>query len=112
MDGGEPGWEEVTGVDGITRIFGYMPAASPPKDFFLSVGESKAELFASIDSATWHGAVLMLAGLLASMGVAWAGRELVRGPIQGPTRSTADHYQSDRERGARLATHFTPVAIP
>jgi hypothetical protein len=25
MDGGEAGWEEVTGVDGVTRIFGYVP---------------------------------------------------------------------------------------
>jgi hypothetical protein len=111
MDGGEPGWEEVTGIDGITRIFGYVPPVLPPKDFFLSVGESKAELFASIDSATWHGAALMLAGLLASICVAWAGRKFVRGPTQGLSWSTADQYQSDRERGARLATLFTPVAI-
>jgi hypothetical protein len=111
MDGGEPGWEEVTGVDGITRIFGYVPPASPPKDFFLSVGESKAELFASIDGATRRGAALMLAGLLASMCVAWAGRKFVRGPTLGPNWSTADQYQSDRERGARLATLFTAVAI-
>ena len=111
MDGGELGWEEVTGVDGITRIFGYVPPALPPKDFFLSVGESKADLFASIDSATWHCAVLMLAGLLASIGVAWAGCKFVRGPTQGQSWSTANQYQSDRERAARLATLFTAVAI-
>jgi hypothetical protein len=34
MDGAEAGWEEVTGVDGVTRIFGYVPSSLPPRDFF------------------------------------------------------------------------------
>src|SRR6516162_6826 len=79
MDGGEAGWEEVTGVDGITRIFGYVPASLPPKDFFLSIGEAKAESFAAINSATWHHVTLVLMGLLGSIGIAGAGRNLVRG---------------------------------
>jgi hypothetical protein len=33
MDGDESGWEEATGADGVTRIFGYVPAALSPKDF-------------------------------------------------------------------------------
>jgi len=82
MDGGEAGWEEVTGVDGITRIFGYVPPSLPPKDFFLSIGEAKAEGFAAIDSATWRGAALILAGLWAIY-VAWAGRRLVSSPAEG-----------------------------
>ena len=52
MDGNTAGWEEAVGVDGTTRIFGYVPAALPPRDFFLSAGQSKAEAFAAIDSAT------------------------------------------------------------
>ena len=82
MDGGEAGWEEVTGVDGVTRIFGYVPPSLPPKDFFLSIGEAKAEGFAAIDSATWRGAALILAGLWAIC-LAWAGRKLVSGPAEG-----------------------------
>src|SRR6516164_3702878 len=82
MDGGEAGWEEVTGVDGITRIFGYVPSALPPRDFFLSVGESQDEAFGAIDSATWRGAALILAGLWAAISVAWAGRRLVSSPTE------------------------------
>ena len=48
MDGGEAGWEEVTGVDGVTRIFGYVPSSLPPRAFFLSIGEAKAEAFAAV----------------------------------------------------------------
>ena len=75
MDGGEAGWEEVTGVDGVMRIFGYVPSALPPRDFFLSVGEPQDEASAAIDSATWHGAALILAGLWAAIYVAWAAAE-------------------------------------
>jgi class 3 adenylate cyclase len=83
MDGGEAGWEEATGVDGITRIFGYVPPSLPPKDFFLSIGEAKAEEFAAIDSATWRGAAVILAGLWAAIFVAWAGRRLVSSLTEG-----------------------------
>ncbi len=83
MDGAEAGWEEVVGVDGTTRIFGYVPPALSPRDFFLSIGEAKTESFAAINSATWRDVTLMLAGLLASICVAWAGRELVHQPAQG-----------------------------
>jgi hypothetical protein len=34
MDGNTAGWEEAVGVDGTTRIFGYVPPALPPRDFF------------------------------------------------------------------------------
>src|SRR6185503_10576728 len=55
MDGDTAGWEETPGVDGQMRIYGYVPPALPPRDFFLSAGQSKAEAFAAIDSATARG---------------------------------------------------------
>src|SRR6516165_8861608 len=55
MDGNKAGWEEAAGVDGTTRIFGYVPPALPPRDFFLSAGQSKVEAFAAIDNATKRG---------------------------------------------------------
>jgi class 3 adenylate cyclase len=111
MDGGEAGSEEVTGVDGITRIFGYLPSSLPPRDFFLSVGESKDEAFAAIDSATRRSAALILAGLWAAISVAWAGRRLVSGPTEGLGWTAADQRPSDGEGGVRLANLFMPAAI-
>jgi Cache domain len=108
MDGGEAGWEEVTGVDGVTRIFGYVPSSLPPKDFFLSIGEAKAESFAAINSATRRDAALILAALLGSVCVAWAGRNLVLGPAKGQRQHAADH-QFTREIDARLADPFVSV---
>jgi signal transduction histidine kinase/CheY-like chemotaxis protein len=91
MDGDTAGWEEAVGVDGATRIYGYVPAALPPKDFFLSAGQSKAEAFAAIDGATRRGVGLILAGLLAAIYAAWVGgRRFIRRPIDGLLRVTAE----------------------
>ena len=84
MDGDTTGWEEARGVDGITRIFGYVPAALPPRDFFLSAGQSKAEAFAAIDSATARGIALIVFGLLAATFAAvLGGRRFLQEPING-----------------------------
>ncbi|HEX4617865.1 MAG TPA: ATP-binding protein [Stellaceae bacterium] len=84
MDGNTTGWEEAVGVDGATRIFGYLPAALPPRDFFLSAGQSKAEAFAAIDSATARGIALIVFGLLAATFAAvLGGRRFLQEPISG-----------------------------
>jgi hypothetical protein len=111
MDGGEAGWEEVTGVDGVTRIFGYVPSSLPPRDFFLSIGEAKTESFAAINSAAWRDAARILAGLLASISIAWAGRNLVFGTAQALRQSTPDHRQPIRQHPVRLASLSGLLAI-
>jgi signal transduction histidine kinase len=84
MDGNTTGWEESLGVDGVTRIFGYVPPALPPRDFFLSAGQSKAEAFAAIDSATARGIALIIFGLLAATFAAvLGGRRFLQEPING-----------------------------
>ncbi len=83
MDGDKAGWEEAKGVDGVTRIFGYLPAQLPPYDFFLSAGQSKAEAFASIDRATRRGVGLILAGFLAATAAAIVGaRRFIIEPVK------------------------------
>jgi signal transduction histidine kinase len=84
MDGNVAGWEESVGVDGKTRIYGYVPPALPPRDFFLSAGQSKAEAFAAIDSATARGIALIVCGLLAAtIAAVVGGRRFLLEPING-----------------------------
>lgn len=84
MDGDTSGTEEAKGVDGIVRIFGYVPAQLPPYDLFLSAGMGKAEAFAPIDQATMRGVALILLGLLLALYAAWqGGRIFIRRPIAG-----------------------------
>jgi signal transduction histidine kinase len=97
MDGDKSGWEEAKGVDGITRIFGFVPPALPPKDFFLSAGQSKAEAFAVIDEATRRGIALIVVGLLAAIvAAAIGGRKFLREPIQGLLEA-ADEWRRGNE---------------
>jgi signal transduction histidine kinase len=83
MDGNTPGWEEAVGVDGTARIFGYVPPALPPRDFFLSAGQSKAEAFAAIQDATRRGIALIVFGLLAAtLAAIFGARRFLRKPIE------------------------------
>jgi signal transduction histidine kinase len=98
MDGVKAGWEESTGVDGIVRIFGYVPAQLPPYDLFLSAGLSKAEAFAPIDAATVRGISLIMLGLLLALYAAWlGGRLFIRRPIDGLLRASAEWSDGNYE---------------
>ena len=82
MDGNVAGWHEAKGVDGIMRIFGYVPMALPPFDFFLSAGQEKAVALEPIDAAAKRGLTLILLGLFAAMYLAWlGGRRFIKRPI-------------------------------
>jgi signal transduction histidine kinase/CheY-like chemotaxis protein len=110
MDGDEAGWEEASGVDGATRIFGYVPAVLSPKDFFLSAGQSKAEAFAEIDTATRRGVGLILAGLLAAIYAAWAGgRKFIRRPIEGLLKVTTEWRNGNYDARARLEDRASEI---
>jgi signal transduction histidine kinase len=103
MDGDKAGWEEAKGVDGIVRIFGYVPAQLPPYDLFLSAGLSKAEAFAPIDTATMRGLLLILVGLLLALYAAYqGGRIFIRRPINGLLEAAMEWSNGNFEARARL----------
>ena len=103
MDGDKAGWEEAKGVDGIVRIFGYVPAQLPPYDLFLSAGLSKAEAFAPIDSATLRGVALILLGLLLALYAAYqGGRIFIRRPISGLLEAATAWSNGNYEARAQL----------
>jgi two-component system sensor histidine kinase/response regulator len=110
MDGDEAGWEESKGVDGTMRIYGYVPTVLPPRDFFLSVGQSKAEAFAAIDSATLRGVALILIGLLAAIYAAWAGgRKFIRRPIDGLLNVTSEWSKGNYNARAHLEDRASEI---
>ena len=103
MDGDKAGWEEAKGVDGIVRIFGYVPAQLPPYDLFLSAGLSKAEAFAPIDTATMRGVALILLGLLLALYAAYQGsRIFIRRPINGLLAAATEWSNGNFEARAQL----------
>jgi len=103
MDGATAGWEEAVGVDGTTRIFGYVPPALPPRDFFLSAGQSKAEAFAAIDDATKRGVALIAVGLLAAtLAAIFGARRFLREPIEGLLNVAAEWRNGNDDARARV----------
>jgi signal transduction histidine kinase len=103
MDGDTTGWEEAKGVDGVVRIFGYVPAQLPPYDLFLSAGQGKAEAFAAIDAATFRGISLILLGFLLAIYAAWyGGRIFIRRPIDRLLRVATEWENGNYEARAEL----------
>jgi signal transduction histidine kinase len=103
MDGATTGWEEAVGVDGTTRIFGYVPPALPPRDFFLSAGQSKAEAFAAIDDATKRGVALIILGLLAAtLAAIFGARRFLREPIKGLLNVAAEWSNGNDDARVRV----------
>ena len=110
MDGDRAGWEEAAGVDGTVRIYGYVPPALPPRDFFLSAGQSKAEAFSAIDSATRRGVALILASLLAAVYAAWiGGRNFIRRPIENLLSVTAEWRHGNYQARALLEDRSSEI---
>src|SRR5437764_9488185 len=111
MDGNTAGWEEAKGVDGVARIFGYVPAQLPPKDFFLSAGQSKAEAFEPIDAATKRGILLILLGLLAATYLAWVGgRKFVQRPITQLLEVTSAWEKGNYDARVNLQDQATEIS--
>jgi len=103
MDGNTAGWEEAVGVDGTTRIFGYVPPALPPRDFFLSAGQSKAEAFAAIQDATRRGVELIVVGLLAAcLAAIFGARRFLREPIEGLLEVAAEWRNGNDDARVRV----------
>jgi hypothetical protein len=83
-----------------------VPPALPPRDFFLSAGQSKAEAFEAIDRSTWRGIGLILASFFAAICVAWAGgRKFVRRLGPGSFKHTGEwrigYYDARTPSGAK-----------
>ncbi len=109
MDGDETGTEESKGVDGVTRVFGYVPPALPPYDLFLSAGLAKNEAFADIDRATRRGISLILWGCWSPPARrCWVSGTSFRNPIAELTCATADwrdgKYDTRALRGSHVRT--------
>ena len=58
---------EVTGADGVVRLYGYVPISVGASDgLAVFVGRDRAQLFADINRSIWLNAAVVLIGLLLS----------------------------------------------
>lgn len=66
-----PRVEQLTGLDGVSQFFGFIPIGVSPSDFFVGAGIGTATAMAPIAHATERGAALIMAGLLLALLVTW-----------------------------------------
>jgi signal transduction histidine kinase/ActR/RegA family two-component response regulator len=110
MDGHTTGWDESIGLEGTTRIFGYVPPQLPPYDLFLSAGQEKAAAFAALDKASTRGVILIAVGFLLALYAAWqGGRIFVRRPIKSLLKVTGQWGRG--QYAARVRTRDTGTEI-
>ncbi|HET7879894.1 MAG TPA: ATP-binding protein [Acetobacteraceae bacterium] len=78
-----PGILRVKGVDGIDRVFGYVPPSAATYGLMSAVGFKESDLMADINSALWQGAALLIAVTLVVVTLTWlAARRFIGRPTQ------------------------------
>lgn len=94
---------ELVDLDGVDRIFAYVPVNFPPPGFAVAVGLDKRAALAPIDRATIQGLGLILFGLLLGWLGAWlVGRYFVRQPIAALLDATRRWQAADYAARAGL----------
>jgi signal transduction histidine kinase len=90
----QPGTDEILGVDGTSRVVGYLPLGHAPEGFYVGVGLHKPTYLAPIQASFWRSFALIGAGLLISLIFAWliAARG-VRRPV-GQMLETVERWRS------------------
>ncbi len=78
-----PGILQVRGVDGISRVFGYVPPSAATNNVMSAVGFKESDLMADINSALWQGAALLVGVTLIVVTLTWfAARRFIGRPTQ------------------------------
>ena len=76
------GAEDIIGIDGISRIVGYVPAALTPFGLYVSSGTSRSEAFGPIDRAVRNSIALFALGSAVAFLLAWLVSEgIIRRPL-------------------------------
>jgi two-component sensor histidine kinase len=101
---------ELVDLDGLDRIFAYVPINYPPPGLAVAVGLNKQAALAPIDRAMFLGFALILAGLLLGCIGAWLlGRYFVRQPITALLDATRRWQVGDFGARAGLKDHSSEV---
>jgi signal transduction histidine kinase len=78
-----PGIMPVRSVDGVVRVFGYLPPSPATNNLMTAVGFKESDLMADINSALWQGAMLLVLVTIAVATLTWiAARRFIGRPTQ------------------------------
>jgi two-component sensor histidine kinase len=87
---------ELTDLDGIERVFAYVPVNYPPAGFAVAVGLDKRRALAPVEGAMFRGFFLIFAGLGVGFVAAWlVGQYFVRQPVDALLDATRSWQSGD-----------------
>jgi diguanylate cyclase (GGDEF)-like protein len=80
---GTPGTTELPGLDGVVRLFGYVPvAASASRGIYVAYGVEEGAALASVRKSLARGAAASAVGILmAVLMTFWYGKRFIRRPV-------------------------------
>lgn len=82
ISGPVPAIDDIVGLDGVSRILGYVPAPLTPFGLYVSSGISQSEAFVQIDRAVRNAFVLFALGTAIAFLLAWlVGEGFIRRPL-------------------------------
>jgi two-component sensor histidine kinase len=97
-----PGWEEVLSQDGTRRVLGYVPLSESPTGLYVSAGLSAERSYETVNAAARVGAMLTIAGTLATLLATWTmGDRVFVQPIQRVTDVLRKWRAGDRTARTR-----------
>jgi two-component sensor histidine kinase len=88
----EPGVVETTGIDGISRIIGYVPPPAGASGLYFGVGVTRQAAFASLNETSNRTLLLIIAGALLTLALAvFMGQRALTRPLSRLS-ATAQRY--------------------
>jgi hypothetical protein len=92
----------VPSVDGVVRVFGYIPPSPATNNLMTAVGFKEADLMADINSALWQGAMLLVLVTIAVATLTWiAARRFIGRPTESLV-AVARRWRRGFGRGRRI----------
>lgn len=101
---------ELAGLDGIDRVFAYVPINFPPAGLAVAVGLDKRSALAPVETAMLRGFFLIFVGLGIGFVAAWLlGRHFVRRPVDALLDATRSWQRGDYSARAALADRSSEI---
>jgi two-component sensor histidine kinase len=105
----KPGTAQLSGLDGIPSIVGYVPiGAGPVQDVFVAVGIDEETAFAAVDQATVRGIALISVGVLLSiLAAVFGSRRFLEQPVNGMLQAANRWSHGDYDACVTVSTADT-----
>ena len=73
VNSSQPGTAELVGIDGVTRIVGYVPATAPPGGVYIGTGIDRAAAMRGVNMETVVESLCIASAVMLALAAGWVG---------------------------------------